>query len=84
MINSQNDEQQWIDENSKCQLWYDIDTAILNCGITEHPMKQMKLLGYTIIDAVPESIADGWRFTVDKFIEPLPKYLRKIKYNIND
>lgn len=43
---------------------------------------EMRKLGYKLIDSVLRSIADGWEFTVDKFIEPLPKYLSKIRYEI--
>lgn len=70
--------------NQYCQLSYDLITAGMECDIHEHPQEQMKKLGYTIIDAIPQSIADCWWFTVDKFIEPLPPYLRKIKYNIGE
>lgn len=69
-------------ENNKCyQLRYDMITADY-CGIKKHPQEQMKLLGYKLIDSIPQSIADCWWFTVDKFIEPLPEYLHKIKYTI--
>ena len=80
----QADREQYIAENPLCQLWYDVIDADIKCGINQHPQKQMKELGYTVLDAVPESIADGWRFTVDKFIEPLPSYLQKIRYDIDD
>ena len=68
-------------ENKYCQLRYDVITAQLSCGIKEHPEIQMKKLGYKVIGSVPQSIADCWWFTVENFIEPLPKYLSKINYN---
>ena len=74
--------ERYIAENPLCQLWYDVIGADIECGIKQHPQKQMRELGYTILDATPQSIADGWEFTVDKFIEPLPPYLRKIRYDI--
>ena len=64
------------------QLFYDVWTAS-NEGINEHPQKQMKNLGYEVLDAVPQSICDGWWFTVKEFIEPLPKYLSKMTYNFD-
>lgn len=74
--------QKWLEENPRCQLFYDFITADFDCGVSEHPIEQMKLLGYEIIDYDPAPTADGWVFTVDKFIEPLPKYLRKIRYEV--
>lgn len=74
----------YIEENPRCQLWYCILTADMECGIRKHPIEQMEQLGYKILDAVPQSIGDGWEFTVDKFIEPLPPYLRKTRYEIDE
>ena len=75
--------QKWIDENPYYQLWYCLHTAH-DCGINEHPQKQMMNLGYKLLNSIPQSIADGWEFTVDRFIEPLPPYLRKIRYTIGE
>lgn len=66
------------------QLRYDMMTAALDCGIPDHPQRKMIDLGYEIIHAVPQSIADQWWFTVDKIIDPLPPYLEKMEYNIDD
>ncbi len=46
-----------------------------------HPQSQMNALGYKVIGAIPQSIADCWWFTVEEFIEPLPKYLSKMEYD---
>lgn len=64
------------------QLFYDLITAD-DMGIHKHPQEQMKILGYEVLDAVPQSLYDGWWFTVKEFIEPLPKYLSKITYNFD-
>lgn len=73
--------QKEIENNEHCQLRYDIIGADY-CGVKLHPCEQMLSLGYKLIDSIPQSIADCWWFTVDKFIEPLPSYLHKIKYTI--
>ena len=73
--------QKEIECNEHCQLRYDVIEAHY-CGVKLHPQEQMKSLGYELIDSIPQSIADCWWFTVDRFIEPLPKYLHKIKYTI--
>lgn len=65
------------------QLFYSLMTADLECGIHEHPQVQMNKLGYKVIGAVPQSICDGWWFTVEDFIEPLPPYLSKMTYNFD-
>lgn len=70
-----------IEENRLCQLRYDVIGAG-DCGVKLHPQEQMWALGYTLIDSVPLCISDCWLFTVDSFIEPLPPYLDKAKYNI--
>ena len=62
------------------QLSYDMITAIEH-KINEHPQKQMEKLGYKVIGAVAQSLYDCWWFTVEDFIEPLPPYLKKIKYD---
>ena len=72
---------QEIEQNEHCQLRYDVIQGY-ECGISEHPQEQMRLLGYKLLDSVPQIIADCWLFTVDRFIEPLPPYLSKIKYTI--
>ena len=73
--------QKEIECNEHCQLRYDVIGAYY-CGVKLHPQEQMESLGYKLIDSIPQSIADCWWFTVDRFIEPLPEYLHKIKYTI--
>ena len=63
------------------QLSYCMWTADVDCGVHEHPQIQMKKLGYKVIGSVPQSVFDSWWFTVEDFIEPLPPYLSKMKYN---
>ena len=75
--------QKEIECNEHCQLRYDLIGAD-ECGVRIHPQEQMKYLGYKLIDSIPQSIADCWWFTVDRFIEPLPEYLHKIKYTIGE
>ena len=41
----------------------------------EHPVAHMQTLGYTVLSAVPQSIADQRWFVVETLIEPLPEYL---------
>lgn len=62
------------------QISYDLRTAF-ECGINEHPQRQMAKLGYKVMGAVSQSMYDCWWFTVEDFIEPLPPYLKKIKYD---
>lgn len=62
------------------QLFYDIRSAYEE-GVRVHPQEQMKNLGYECLDAAPQSLYDGWWFTVKDFIEPLPSYLTKMEYN---
>lgn len=62
------------------QLCYRLREAD-DCGVTEHPLTQMRELGYKIIASVPQSIYDSWWFTVEEFIEPLPPYLTKMSYD---
>ena len=62
------------------QLIYGLRTAY-ECGINEHPQRQMSKLGYKVIGAVAQSLNDSWWFTVEDFIEPLPPYLKKIEYD---
>ena len=75
--------QQEIENNKYCQLYYDVIGAD-ECGVKLHPQEQMKKLGYELIDSIPHMIADCWWFTVDRFIEPLPEYLSKMKYTIGE
>lgn len=72
-----------IENNPNCQIRYDVIEAY-ECGVKRHPQEQMRFLGYQLIDSIPQSIADCWWFTVDKFIEPLPTYLHKMRYNIGE
>lgn len=65
------------------QLSYDLITASMECQIYDHPERNMRNLGYKIIHAVPQSIADQWWFTVEEYIEPLPPYLKKMEYDID-
>jgi hypothetical protein len=65
------------------QLRYDMMTANFNCGVYQHPQKQMMDLGYNIIAAVAQSIGDQWWFTVEDYIEPLPEYLSKMEYDFD-
>ena len=53
-------------------------------GIHEHPIKQMEKLGYKILHGVPQTIGDQWWVTVDRLIEPLPKYLEVMEYDLKD
>lgn len=64
------------------QLDYDLIEAY-ECGINEHPQRQMTKLGYRVIAAVAQSLYDSWWFTVEDFIEPLPPYLTKIEYDFD-
>ena len=75
--------QKEIENNKYCQLYYDVIGAY-ECGVKLHPQEQMKKLGYELIDSIPQMIADCWWFTVDRFIEPLPEYLSKMKYTIGE
>lgn len=65
------------------QLRYDLLTASFECKEYRHPQRVMQELGYKIIGAVPQSIADQWWFTVEDYIEPLPPYLSKMTYNFD-
>lgn len=65
------------------QLNFDLMTAQLDYGVTERADEHMRKLGYEIIGAVPQSVGDCWWFTVREIIEPLPEYLRPMKYNFN-
>lgn len=44
-------------------------------GVSEHPQRQMKNLGYKIIKSEPVSIADCWWFRVENEIDNIPSYL---------
>ena len=66
--------------NEYKQLRYSLQEAY-EYGAKEHPQKQMKLLGYEVLDAVPQSAYGSWWFTVKEIIEPLPPYLNLITYN---
>ena len=68
--------------NEKKQLCYDMITAY-SLGIQDHPIQQMKNLGYKIIAGVPQTIGDCWWFTVQDVIYPLPKYLSKMQYDFD-
>lgn len=45
----------------------------------EHPVAHMKTLGFTVLSAVSQTIADQWWFTVETLVEPLPEYLEVIE-----
>ena len=62
------------------QLIYKMYTAY-DCGVNEHPQVQMEKLGYKVLAAVAQSMGDCWWFTVEDYIEPLPKYLEKFEYD---
>lgn len=64
------------------QLRYCLLTASEE-GISKHPQLVMKELGYKVIASVPQSIADQWWFTVEYYIEPLPKFLSEMTYNFD-
>lgn len=57
-------------------------TAV-DCGVRDHPIQNMKAIGYNIIACVPQAIGDCWWFTVEDFIYPLPKYLSKMSYDFD-
>ena len=44
---------------------YDVIGADIKCHIHEHPQKQMKNLGFTVIKAEPVPMADCWWFRVE-------------------
>lgn len=69
--------------DSYVQLNYDLMTAQLDYDVTERADEHMRKLGYEILGAVPQSLGDCWWFTVKEIIEPLPPYLRQMKYNFN-
>lgn len=46
-------------------------------GVCEHPQRQMKNLGYRVIECEADSMFDRWRFVVEDYIEPFPPYIRK-------
>lgn len=60
---------------------YDLRTANDN-GVTVHPQKQMKLLGYNVMAFEGFPIADCVFMGVDKIIEPLPPYLELSDHKI--
>lgn len=64
------------------QLRYSMRTAF-DIGITDHPQKVMREMGYTVLGAVPQSVYEQWWFTVEDFIEPLPEFLSEITYNFD-
>ena len=51
---------------SYTQLSYDIELACCVCKINEHPIDQMKKMGYKIIAGVPQSLGPCWWFTVEQ------------------
>ena len=67
---------------TKKQVIYKMNQAI-DCGITEHPQKQMRILGYKVIAAVAQSLGDCWWFTVEDYIEPFPPYIAKMEYDFD-
>lgn len=50
------------------------------CGITEHAITQMENLGCKIVAAEPVPIADCWMISVEKELESLPPYLKKVDF----
>ncbi len=57
---------------------YCLITADWDCGVREHPQKQMSNLGFHVIDSEPFPIGDCWIFRVDNDIPEVPKYLTEI------
>ncbi|GAA6313814.1 hypothetical protein F290043J8_18400 [Mediterraneibacter gnavus] len=57
---------------------YDIICADMICGVKEHPQKQMKKLGFNIVESEPIPIADCWIFGVNNDIENVPEYLAEV------
>lgn len=57
---------------------YDIICADLVYGVKEHPEKQMKKLGFNVIESEPIPIADCWIFEVSNDIENVPEYLVEV------
>ena len=62
-------------------LKYDLRTAY-ESGVTEHPQKEMKKLGYEVLAFEGVPIADAVFMEVVEVIEPLPKYLEVSKFEI--
>lgn len=58
---------------------YDLICAGLNYGIKEHPQKQMKKLGFNVVESEPIPIADCWIFEVNNDIDNIPEYLVEVK-----
>lgn len=57
---------------------YDLICAGLDYGIKEHPQKQMKKLGFNVVESEPIPIADCWIFEVNNDIDNIPEYLVEI------
>ena len=62
------------------QVSYSIIEAIYS-GIHEYPSEQMKKLGFKVIAAVPQTIYESIWFTVEDYIDDMPSYISKFKYN---
>ncbi len=57
-------------------LRYCLQTAHIDCGITEHPQRQMQKLEITVQHSTPQSIGDQWWFwNCENVPDPLPSYL---------
>lgn len=57
---------------------YDIIGANLDAGVTDHPQKVMRDLGYNFVKSEPVPIADCWWFRVTNHIEPVPEFLHRM------
>lgn len=54
---------------------YDVIGACLEARVKEHPLDNMKNLGYKVIKAEPVMIMDCWWFRVENEIDDIPSYL---------
>lgn len=66
------------------RLRYCLLTAAQECNIKIHPIEQMELLGYEVVNSTPIPVGDCWIFDVISVIEPLPPYLQKIDNMMED
>lgn len=56
---------------------YDVISAC-HQGISNHPKRQMKILGYEVVKSEPCPIADCWFFRTTNEIENPPDYITKL------
>lgn len=63
---------------SRC-LRYDYVGADIDYGVKDHPITNMKNMGYKILQCEPFPIGDCYFFKVEKVIKPLAPYLSIMK-----